>query len=103
VSQLPADLVPILDDLRAGLRRRAAVRRRLRATAATGLSTILLAGLGVSTAERMADPGRAGAVGGAPVTLFAADGLYGCAEGLACWPAGRERLNVPKHRSYRDR
>jgi hypothetical protein len=95
--------MPILDDLRAGLRRRAALRRRLRATAATGVSTLLLAAVGVSTAERMADAGRATASGGAPIAMFAADGLYGCADGLACWPSGAEQLNVPKHRSYRDR
>jgi hypothetical protein len=102
-APLPADLKPILDDLQAGLRRRAAHRRRLRATAATGLSTLLLVGLGVSTAERMAGAGRASAAGGAPIAMFAADGLYGCADGLACWPNGGDQLNLPKHRSYRDR
>ncbi len=97
---LPADLVPILEDLRVGLRRRAAHRRRARAGAATVLTTLLLAGVGVSTAERLAGAGGAGAPGSAPVTFFAQDSLYGCAEGLACWPSD---VNLPKHRDYRDR
>lgn len=87
---LPADLVPILDDLRAGLRRRAARRRRARAGAATVLSTLLIAGLGVSTAGRLADAGAAGAPGAATV-------LYGCASGLSCGPAD---VKVSKHRSF---
>jgi hypothetical protein len=97
---LPSDLVPILEDLRVGLRRRAALRRRARAGAATVLTTVLLAGIGISTAERLAGAGSAGTAGAATVTFFAQDSLYGCSEGLACWPAD---VNLPKHRSYRDR
>jgi hypothetical protein len=92
-GHLPTDLVPILDDLRVGLRRRAARRRRARAGAATALTSLLLAGVGITTAGRMADAGAAGPPGAALV-------LYGCAEGLACWP---DDVNLPKHRSYRDR
>ena len=90
---LPSDLVPILDDLRVGLRRRAARRRRARAGVATAVSTLLLAGVGVTTASRMADAGAAGAPGAAVV-------LYGCTDGLSCRPGD---VNLPKHRSYRDR
>jgi hypothetical protein len=90
----PADLVPILDDLRVGLRRRAARRRRARAGAATALTTLLLAGVGLSTAGRMADAGAAGAPGAARVLL------EDCRDGLSCW---RGDVNLPKHRSYRDR
>jgi hypothetical protein len=91
---LPSDLVPILDDLRVGLRRRAARRRRARAGAATALTTILLAGVGLTTAGRMADAGAAGAPGAAMVLLDE------CTDGLSCWPRD---VNLPKHRSYRDR
>ena len=91
---LPADLVPILDDLRVGLRRRAARRRRLRAGAATAVSTLLLAGVGLATAGRMTDAGAAGAPGAATVLL------HDCGNGLSCWPGD---VNLPKHRSYRDR
>ena len=90
---LPNDLVPILEDLRVGLRRRAARRRRARAGAATVLSTLLIAGVGFSTAGRLADAGVAGAPGAATV-------LYGCASGLSCGPAD---VNLPKHRSFQDR
>lgn len=90
---LPPDLVPILDDLRVGLRRRAARRRRARAGAATALTTLLLAGVGISTAGRIADAGATGPSSAASV-------LYGCADGLACW---RGDVNLPKHRDYRDR
>jgi hypothetical protein len=90
---LPADLVPILDDLRVGLRRRSARRRRARAGAATVLSTLLIAGVGVSTMGRIADAGAAGSASAATV-------LYGCEEGLSCWPGD---VNLSKHRSFRDR
>lgn len=93
----------ILDDLRAGLRRRAARRRRIRATAATAVSTAVIAVVGVTTAQRVAGTGSAGTVGAGSVQLFAADGLYGCSDGLACWPQRGEQLNVPKHRSYPER
>lgn len=96
---LPPDLVPILEDLRVGLSRRGARRRRLRAGAATALSTLLLAVVGVSTAERLAGAGSTAPAGAGSVTMFAADGLYGCADGLACWPGD---VNLPKHRSYPD-
>jgi hypothetical protein len=96
---LPTDLVPILEDLRVGLRRRAAHRRRARAGAATVLSTVLLAVVGVSTAERLAGAGTPGSAGAASVA-FAPDGLYGCSEGLPCWPGD---VKLPKHRDYRDR
>ncbi len=91
---LPPDLIPILDDLRVGLRRRAARRRRARAGAATVLSTLLLAGVGISTAGRMADAGAAGSAGAAMVLL------HDCRDGLSCWTGD---VNLPKHRSYRDR
>ena len=93
----------ILDDLRVGLRRRAIRRRRIRATAATAVSTALIAVVGVTTAQRVAESGSAGAVGAASIQLFAADGLYGCSDGLACWPQQAEQVNLPKHRSYPDR
>ena len=91
---LPTDLVPILDDLNVGLERRAARRRRARAGAATALTTLLLAGVGVTTAGRMADAGAPGASGAAMVLLDE------CVDGLSCW---RTDVNLPKHRSYRDR
>ena len=91
---LPADLVPILEDLRVGLRRRAARRRRARAGVATALSTILLAAVGITTAGRMTDATAAGAPGAAMVLLDE------CGSGLSCWPRD---LNLPKHRDYRDR
>ena len=91
---LPADLVPILDDLRVGLRRRAAHRRRVRAGAATALTTVVLAAIGLNTAGRMADAGAAGSPGAATVLL------HDCVDGLSCWPSD---VNLPKHRSYRDR
>ena len=90
---LPPDLLPILEDLRVGLRRRAARRRRARAGAATALTTLLIAGVGISTAGRIADAGATGAPGAATV-------LYGCASGLACWS---HDVNLPKHRSFHDR
>jgi hypothetical protein len=90
---LPPDLVPILDDLRVGLRRRTARRRRARAGAATALSTLLIVGVGISTAGRIADAGATGAPGAATV-------LYGCASGLSCEPRD---VNLSKQRSYRDR
>ena len=91
---LPADLVPILDDLRVGLQLRAARRRRARAGAATALTTLLIAGVGISTAGRMADAGAAGAPGAAVVLLD------DCNVSLSCWP---DDVNLPKHRSYRVR
>jgi hypothetical protein len=90
---LPADLLPMFEDLKVGLRRRAARRRRARAGAATVLSTLLIAGLGISTAGRIADAGGTGAMSAATV-------LYGCSEGLSCWSGD---VNLSKHRSYRDR
>ena len=97
----PADLAPILDDLRTGLRRRASRRRRARAGAATALSTLLLAGVVVGAAERFtAGPDGAAAGATASAAFFAPDGLYGCAEGLACWP---QDVNLSKHRSFQDR
>ena len=90
---LPPDLVPILEDLRVGLRRRAARRRRARAGAATALSTLLIAGVGISTAGRIADGGAAGSPGAATV-------LYGCSSGLSC---GLADVNLSKHRSFQDR
>lgn len=90
---LPPDLVPILEDLREGLRVRAARRRRARAGAATVLSTLLIAALGITTAGRIADAGAAGSAGAATV-------LYGCSSGLSCGPSD---VNLPKHRSFEAR
>lgn len=80
----------ILDDLKVGLRQRAARRRRTRATA-TVLSSAAMAVVALTSVGSLAEhaPASAGAAGAAGWLVATED----CGQGAACWD-----LNLPKDR-----
>jgi hypothetical protein len=91
-----AVLEAILDDLQAGLRRRAARRRRARTAGATVLTSAALLAVGISTAGMMARPESAPAYGGG---ITAARLITGeaCMAG-PCW-ASPAQLKAAKERT----
>jgi hypothetical protein len=88
-------LEAILDDLHAGLRHRAARRRRARNAGATLLTSAVLLAVGFSGAGMLAHPGTAPSYGGGITAAHLITG-EACA-GAPCW-AATSQLKVSKER-----
>lgn len=84
----------ILDDLRVGMARRAARRRRVRAAGATALTSLALVAAGVGA---LSFAGQTSATSGSSSTVAAHLITSDDCTVLACWHADAS-LNVPKQR-----